>query len=396
MFAPPEKDFYLPSSFAVPNTFEAILADERPSLVRFCTQLVGNPAIAEDIVQETLLEAWKNQHKVREGESLANCRKWLRAIARNVCLRWLHNNKRDLTHLVTDADETIIDNSIADDVDLELELEREELAMLLDKALSLLPPSTSEILIERYIRDSPLAEIAERLGLSEDAIAQRLHRGKLALKRVIITHMPEEARLYGLSLSEEDKCLQETRILCPMCGKGHLIKYQVPSNNITGFTCSKCWHIAAQNDPRLWMNLTSPKSILTRQLALLGSYYWQAINKGYVACPKCGNLAYSRIWQPEDIPKEYLPIGYPGVYIACPTCKEEELNVLPHLTLDTPEAQQFYRKHPHIRWQPGNAIEYDNQPALICSFQSIRDPAQLDVIFHHDTLKVLGVFEQAR
>ena len=67
---------------------------------------------------------------------------------------------------------------------------------MLDRALALLPPVTRDVLIERYIHESPDAEIAGRLGLSEDALVQRLYRGKLALRRVITTHMSEEASVW--------------------------------------------------------------------------------------------------------------------------------------------------------------------------------------------------------
>ncbi|MBI3971765.1 MAG: sigma-70 family RNA polymerase sigma factor [Chloroflexi bacterium] len=66
---------------------------------------------------------------------------------------------------------------------MELELERAELADLLDRAMALLPPETRLVLVERLIEQIPQAEVALRLGLSEGAVEARLHRGKLALRR---------------------------------------------------------------------------------------------------------------------------------------------------------------------------------------------------------------------
>ena len=84
---------------------------------------------------------------------------------------------------------------------------------------------------------------------------------------------------------------------------------------------------------------------------------------------------------------------YHGVHIVCASCHNNDTNLLPHLTLDTPEAWQFWRKHPRMLWRPGDEIEYAGQPALVSSFQSRNDSAQLDLIYQRDTLKILSVHE---
>ncbi len=385
--------------------FEAMLANERTRLVRFCAYLTHNPDVAEDLVQETLLEAWRNQHKLCEQDVLnpGHRAKWLVAIARNVCMRWARKHSRDLSHLAPSYEdgyetEFEIEDVATDDYNIEIELEREELAQLLDRALALLPPATRDVLIERYIHESPHAEIAGRLGLSEDALIQRLHRGKLALRRVITTQMGEEAEAYGLTVPDEERLRQETRIWCPMCGKSHLTKFHDPSTSRTGFICPHCWHIACpinSHNSGIWSGLNSPKCILARQLIYLGNYYWQAINTLQARCELCGRPAQARICMPLEC-SQMGGLNYHGVYIFCPACQYEDLNTLPHLTLDTPEAQQFWRKYPRIRWLPGGEIEYNGQPSLVSSFQSTTRSAQIDVIFQRDALKVLGIHEQMR
>ena len=404
MSLPAEKEMYAPLASETSSTLETILAGERTRLVRFCAYLTGNPDAAEDLAQETVLEAWRNQQKLYhqdDRQNKENWIKWLRAIARNVCMRWARSYGRDLAHLAPfnhneDETEPGIEDLAPNDYDVEIELERDELAQLLDRALALLPPVTRDVLIERYIHESPHAEIAGRLGLSEDALVQRLYRGKLALRRVITTHMSEEAAAYGFSEPEEEKLEQETRICCPMCGKGRLIKYSDPSTQRIGFTCSTCWHIASVPHLHIWSGVNSPRSILGRQLAWLGDHYWQAINQGVVPCDVCGQPAHATICRPEDIPQAYYQRGghsSHGVYIICPNCHGEEINPLSHLTLDTPEARQFWRKHPRMLWLPEREIEYDGQSGLVSSFQSMTDSARLDVIFQHETLQVLSVHE---
>ena len=110
---------------------------------------------------------------------------------------------------------------VADDVDLEVELEREELALLLDRALALLPEVTRDVLVQKFVADLPYAAIGEALGLSENAVAVRIHRGKLALQKLLKTELRAEAETFGLV--QADDVWRETRIWCTQCGQRRLI-----------------------------------------------------------------------------------------------------------------------------------------------------------------------------
>src|SRR6266567_3288194 len=70
----------------ISNDLETVLPAERARLVRLCTTITGNGDVAEDLAQETLLEAWRHLHELRDPERRAQ---WLSGIARNVCLRFL-------------------------------------------------------------------------------------------------------------------------------------------------------------------------------------------------------------------------------------------------------------------------------------------------------------------
>jgi RNA polymerase sigma-70 factor (ECF subfamily) len=185
-------------------------------LVRYCARFTGDAFVAEDLAQQTLLEAWRKSdtlytQQVREY--------WLLGMARNVCLRWVREHGAAVARLVRLAEAAgAIDEQLADDFDLEVELERDDLARLLDRALALLPVETREILIQKYIDESPQADVPRRLGLTEGAVEARLLRGKLALRRVFTTDLRDEAVAYGL-IASSDAGWQETRMWCADCGE---------------------------------------------------------------------------------------------------------------------------------------------------------------------------------
>lgn len=155
------------------------LSAERGRIVRLCARFTGDATVAEDLAQETLLEAWRHEHKLRNR---AARRSWLSGIAHNVCLRWARRHGRERARLVRLG---AAGDELPDSQDVAAELERAEAVALLERALALLPPETRQLLVQRYLEGRPQAELAARLEVSEGAVAARLHRARLALRRAL-------------------------------------------------------------------------------------------------------------------------------------------------------------------------------------------------------------------
>jgi RNA polymerase sigma-70 factor (ECF subfamily) len=179
------------------------LARERPRLVALCARLTGDPFAAEELAQETLLEAWRHQDSLRDPTRL---QAWLSGIARNVCLRWDRAQGREGRHRAA-PDPTIPGpedhrcDRLVDEVNPEFDLERRELIELLERALASLPPGPREALIARYAWDLPLAEIAGRAGISLPAATMRVQRAKLALHRILTTTLRAEIAPYLVNVA---------------------------------------------------------------------------------------------------------------------------------------------------------------------------------------------------
>lgn len=372
---------------------DVVMPSERAWLVRFCAQLSGNPDAAEDLAQETLLEAWRHRWKLNDPSGRLS---WLAAIARNVCSRWRQARARHRAEHYVGEDDSEIEAHVApvhDGLDLDIELERHELANLLDRAMALLPPDTRTVLIERYVQDLTHSEIAERLNLSEGAVRVRVHRGNLALQRILTEHFTEDVAAYGFKAPDAGPW-ESTRIWCPLCGNRRLtIGLDHMAGTVT-FRCSDCCcepndSITQTEDRRVVEGLKSYKAIMSRQLTLAEG--WHELLKGApAACAKCAEPAGVNVVEQRG--SGLGPCGY-GWVARCRACSNISFIAAHGLALTLPDARRFWRRHPRIRALPEREIEVDGVQTLVVPFVSAAGDTRLDVLATRSDFRVIGIHE---
>jgi RNA polymerase sigma factor (sigma-70 family) len=369
-------------------------------LVHLCARLVGDPDAAEDLAQETLAEAWRLRQRLRDDTLDFP---WLAAIARNLCLRWRRRQGRERAHAhfasvgLDDGEDGLLDR-LPDPEDFTVELERHELATLLDRALALLPPATARLLIARYVEESPHAAIAARLGISPDAVGMRLARGKLQLRRLLDTELRDEAASYGLDLPAAGGW-RETRVWCPKCGRRRLDgRFERPVGFLA-FRCPDCqpapdallvaYRLGNPGFARLLAGVDSFKPAYTRTLVWLHDYYRRGLNGGEVACTSCGRpIPLIRATGACD----EAPFGpWPRLAVRCASCGELSSTSLCGLVHALPAVRAFWRAHPRMRILPPREIEAAGRAALVVRVESMADSAALDVLSHRDTYALLAV-----
>jgi RNA polymerase sigma factor (sigma-70 family) len=242
----------------IDNHLQTDLSTHRDMLFRWFIKQVGDVQTSEDLTQETLVEAWNNRHKLVDPAGLTS---WLYAIASNIHKRWLRQSGRDRARYAPLSEETF-----AASAPNNIELSRADLITLLDRALAELPAETRRIVLMRYLEDLPQVKVAQILGLSESAVAVRLHRGKLELRR----HLQAETN------GETSSSWQRTNIWCPVCG---LHFYEGKLDSQTGelvLWCPRCfpdarfpdWGHTETADLPLIKGLTSFKPALNRVMKI--------------------------------------------------------------------------------------------------------------------------------
>ena len=360
-------------------------AERRRRLVRLCAVISGDRGAAEDLAQETLLEAWRNQHKLHDAEGADA---WLAAIARNVCLRWARRRGRDAGVLVpVDAEVS----GAAGESDAELELERAELVDLIDRALALLPPETREVLVQRYVHESPHAEIGARLGLSEDAVSMRLTRGKVVLRRVLGSDLARESAAFGLGAA--DARWRETRVWCSDCGRRRLLARRDPAPGVVAFRCPDCNPDAtgfqyALGNPffaRLVGDVIRPTAILARAARWSRGYFAPGAGAP-VVCTRCRRPVRLR-----RSSRDRNGNRRAGLYAHCDACGEQVFSSARGLASAVVEVRDFRRKHPRTRALPERELELAGVPAVAVRYEDVLGSSGVSVFFTRETLRVLDV-----
>lgn len=400
-YPPTLKNQVAPSEVELAET----LPSERARLVRLCARATGDPDAAEDLAQEALFEAWRSAHKLPAGVSADERGRWLSGIARNVCLRWAPRRGREFSHRVflpstaeADTASDAIGNAldlVPDDFELDVELERSELGALLDRAMGLLPPETRRVLYEQVVTESPLAETALRLGLSQGAVAMRLQRGKLALRRILTTEFLREAVDLGLidGATGATAAWQETRLWCQVCGQRRLLGHLSPNRHEFWLRCPACGNYNhsdhAPSAGLVWNDLKGLRPILWRHMAWMDGRFREALRTRAYPCVSCGRIR--RPWlerRPGDDPYAV------DVRTLCGACGTHSLTFHAWLALCLPEGRRFYREQQRIRYAGHRGVHVGpaGGPALITSYESVKGGARLDVVSVWDTFEVLGVY----
>ncbi len=382
------------------QAIEQVLADARADLLRWCNSLVGNRDSAEDLVQETLSIAWRSTHRpAREGEFRA----WLMGIARNVCLTWLRSQRRELAHRLDWLEASPPTPLHArpfepkDPLDLDILMEQEALARLIEKGLAVLPDATRQVLIAKYIEEYSLVEIAAQLRTTPEAIAARLHRGKHALRRVLLMASPEDRALYGVT-STATEGWQTTPIWCPDCGAHRLQGILEQATGRFTLRCASCFQrtqtdFARWQDQELFHGLKTFRAALTRLARYGHAYYRQALASRTALCQRCGKPAQVRLVTSEEASDTETNPSL--VLVVCAGCRAQAFIDVDGLALCHPAVQRFWRQQQRIATRPQQMAEVAGRPALLSRFVSVLGAQQIIVIADRETLEILRIGEDA-
>lgn len=149
--------------------FEKLVTGLHADMYRYALWLCRDPHIAEEVVQETLIRAWKSLDSLREENA---AKPWLLTIVRRENARYFERRRPETvdvdnlspaqTALVADGHDTDVDD--------------------MRDAIFRLPDDYREPLVLQVLLGYSTNEIADVMGLTQGAVLTRLHRARHQLK----------------------------------------------------------------------------------------------------------------------------------------------------------------------------------------------------------------------
>ena len=161
----------------------ALYEEHGRSLLAYATRLTGDRAAAEDVVQETLVRAWR--HASTLTEERGSVRGWLLTVARNIVTDKARARAARPTEVAEspatppverDHSEAVVDSMVVLD------------------ALDKVSPEHRDVLVEIYYRGRSVAEAATVLGIPPGTVKSRSYYALRALRAAIGGSEPEVAR----------------------------------------------------------------------------------------------------------------------------------------------------------------------------------------------------------
>ncbi len=163
------------------DAFGQIVARYQSLVCSLAFSATGSLGQSEDLAQETFVTAWKQLAGLREPEKL---RAWLCGIARNLINNSLRKQGREPSHRAKSLEE-ISETPSLESLPAEQAISNEELAILW-RSLERIPEIYREPLVLFYREHQSIEAVAQNLELSEDAVKQRLSRGRKLLHEQVL------------------------------------------------------------------------------------------------------------------------------------------------------------------------------------------------------------------
>lgn len=144
---------------------------------KYLAYLTGDLSVAEELLQETFFQAFKNINKFR-GESKIST--WIYGIARNI---YLKNYSREKKYNLCHIDE--LRNHLNNEQLLEYNYERKETIREVLWEINKLDYDSKQVVLLRASNDLSFKDIGEILGKSEGWARVTFHRSKIKLRKEI-------------------------------------------------------------------------------------------------------------------------------------------------------------------------------------------------------------------
>ncbi|RKG62381.1 sigma-70 family RNA polymerase sigma factor [Corallococcus sp. AB011P] len=172
------------------KALEAVLARHEKQVYRFGLRMCGSEEDAKEVLQETLLAAFRGIHAFRGDAELST---WLYQLARTHCHR-LRRRRVGAPEEFQPLDSPAATHVAAEEATPDKVSLARQMGEVLQAAILALPEAHREVLILRDVEDLSAEEAAKVVGIEVRALKSRLHRARLQVREHLSTLMGEGAQ----------------------------------------------------------------------------------------------------------------------------------------------------------------------------------------------------------
>jgi RNA polymerase sigma-70 factor (ECF subfamily) len=206
---------------------DELLGRHEMRVYRYGLRMCGNEDDAKDVLQETLIAAFRNLQTFRGDSALST---WLYQIARSFCIKQRRRREGEPQHHESmDAQEV---RSLASDAPTsDNRSHAREVTALIQAAIGTLHSDQREALVLRDVEGLSAEEAAEVVGIEVGALKSRLHRARMQLKQQLAAvldarsddlgcpELAQELSEYAASEIDQAACVRIEAHLarCPHC-----------------------------------------------------------------------------------------------------------------------------------------------------------------------------------
>ena len=163
------------------TAFSTLVRKYQKSVHSLAWRKIGNFHIAEEITQDTFLQAYSKLSTLRNPSLFAG---WLYVIANRLCIKWIRRQKPTMRSLegmsVKEIDRLSYERYVSEERETQA---TERRYTIVEKLLEKLPESERTVVTLHYLGEMPTKEIGRFLGVSVNTIHSRLHRARNRLQR---------------------------------------------------------------------------------------------------------------------------------------------------------------------------------------------------------------------
>jgi RNA polymerase sigma-70 factor (ECF subfamily) len=174
----------------VPGAAQELVNSYGDRLFRSALALCGNETDAQDVVQDTFLQAIRSVHRFRGRSTVYT---WLHAILLNLT-RHYHRNRKRIVY-----DNELVGREASLPVEDPNQLDAGTVSSALWTALRQLSDAHREVIVLRYYENMKIHDIARNLGISKGTVKSRLHYAIGQMQKLL----PGELNLFGACGTEE-------------------------------------------------------------------------------------------------------------------------------------------------------------------------------------------------